>query len=153
MSYTIDNFDTEERVVITKEKLVKEKLPPYNLVGNGLANRHGTSLDLIDVCVQLNLSELRLLQYLRNMFNNNCIHKEVTPNIIEPTKGDDWNDYLKVALKKNYKHMEYLKLITRISRGKYMLNPYLFMYSKGYNKTATIWNELLDAKGLDNDEI
>ena len=151
MSYTIDDFAIDERVVITKEKTTKEKMPPYNLVGNGLSNRHGTSLDLIDVCVQLNISELRLLQYLRDEFNRNCINKEVCPNIIVPTKGDEWDAYLKVSLKKNYKHMEYLKLILRLSRGKYMLNPYLFMYSTGYSNTVQMWNDKLDSI-IDKDE-
>jgi hypothetical protein len=149
MGHVIDDFGTDEKIVITKEKLTKERLPPYNLVGNGLSNRYGSSLDLIDVCVQLNLGEMRLLQYMRNMFNMNCINKEVEPNIIVPAKGEEWSSYLATALKKNYTHMVYMKLIVRISRGKYLLNPYLFMYSKGYSNIAAKWDELISKENKD----
>lgn len=132
-----------ERIVVTKEKIAKEKLPPYNLVGNGLTNRHGTSLDIIDVCVQLNVGELRLLQFLRNEFNYACIRGESKPNEIVPAKCDGWDDYLRVVLKKNYLHMEYVRLIIRVSRGKYLFNPYLFMYSKGYGVVQEQWDNLV----------
>jgi len=140
----VNTPDKDERIVITKEKIAKEKLPPYNLVGNGLSNRHGTSLDIIDVCVQLNIAELRLLQFFRNEFTYACIRGENKPNEIIPTKCDSWDAYLRVALKKNYLHMEYVRLVVRISRGKYLLNPYLFMYSKGYGVVQEQWDNLID---------
>jgi len=150
MDHLICPLEDGERLVVQKEKTVVEKLPPYNLVGNGLTNRHGTSLDLIDVCVQLNLSELRLLQYLRNIFNSNCINSEAMPNLVEPSKWAEWCDYLKVALKKNYQHLQYVKVIVRLSRGKYLLNPYLFMSSKNYRDTVELWELTFSKLEKDN---
>lgn len=141
----------DEKIVISKEKKIKEKLPPYNLVGNGLSNRHGTSVDIIDICVQLNLGEMRLLQFFRNEFNVACINKETNPNIVMPAKSAEINDYLKTALRKNYDHLEYVGLIIRLKRGTYILNPYLFMYSTGYGVIQKQWHEA--AEGIQNDEV
>lgn len=130
-----------EQIVITTKKAVVEPMPPYNLVGNGFRNRHGASLDIIDVCAQLNQGELKLLQFFRDAFNSACMRAEENPNLITPTKEDDFNDYLRVMLMKMYKHMEYVGLVIRVKRGVYILNPKLFMYSTGYTKILQQWEE------------
>lgn len=154
MDYAISDLALGERLIIHKEQIHQEGLPPYNLVGNGLTNRHGTSLDLVDVCVQLNLGELRLLQYVRNLFNQNCINKEIVPNVVEPNKGIDWCDYLKTVLKKNYSHLEYSRVLIRLTRGKYLLNPYLFMHTKSYSAVRALWDKRInELERIDNDGI
>ena len=145
--------EDNEEIVITKQKKIKEHLPPYNLVGNGLTNKHGTSLDIIDVCARLSHSEIKLLQFFRNEFNYGCIRKEKNPNLITPTKCDDWDDYLKVVLKKMYLHLEHVGLLIRVKRGTYLLNPYLFMFSTGYKQIQEQWDTLAKEKELGNDEV
>ena len=48
----------DEIVEITRKKKNKMPLPPYNIVGNGFTNRHGTSMDIIDLCAKLNTAEI-----------------------------------------------------------------------------------------------
>ena len=35
-------------------------MPPWNMVGNGMSNRVGVSMDFIDICAELNQAELSL---------------------------------------------------------------------------------------------
>lgn len=140
MNITAPRVGEKLEVKVVKDK--KSPLPPFNLVGNGLSTRHGTSLDIIDVCVQMNLGELRVLQAFRNEFTYACMRGEEYPNIIVPTKMEEWSDYLSIALKKNYAHLKHLRVIIRVHRGKYILNPYLFMYGTNYGAVQAKWDEL-----------
>lgn len=128
-----------EVIEITRRKKLAEPLPPYNIVGNGFTNRHGTSIDILEVCLQLNLAEMRLLQFLRSAFTMSCIIKEDNPNVIEPTKHEAFDKYLATALMKNYQHLEYLYVMHRIKRGVYMLNPNMFIPSRDYAKINAMW--------------
>jgi hypothetical protein len=133
-----------EVVEIRRRKQEQEKLPPYNLVGNGYTNQVAQSRDILDTCAQLNLAENRLLQFFRNEFTIQCIRKEACPNIIVPTASETFTDYLKNALRKNYLHMEDERVIVRIGRGKYMLSTLLFMYPAKYAETLLRWTTLVD---------
>ena len=137
----VGELGKDERLVITREKRAKEHMPPYTMVGNGFSTRHGTSVDIIEVCSQLNLSENRLLQFMRDCYTYNCIRGEKNPNIVEPSKWDEWNEYLRIALKKNYPHLEHLRVLVRLKRGAYMVNPYMLISSTGRAEIVAIWEE------------
>lgn len=134
-------LDPGEVIELTRKKKQSEPLPPYNIVGNGFTNRHGTSVDVLEVCLQMNLAELRLLQFLRNAFTTNSIKKEEVPNLIEPVKWDQFDKYLATALMKNYTHLEYLQVLLRLKRGMYLLNPTLFIPSHNYLGIQLMWDK------------
>lgn len=106
--------------------------PPYMIVGNGrYSKRHGVkSMDIVDVCAQLNTAENSVLKFFKDCFVDNTINKEEYPNIVVPAGWDSFDNYLKKSLEKNYAHMEYVGVLKRVKRGVYMLNPYLFMPRK-----------------------
>lgn len=130
----------DEIVEITRKKKNKMPLPPYNIVGNGFTNRHGTSMDIIDLCAKLNTAEINLLQFFRDQYTYNIIRKEDYPNVVIPTSSEEFTAYLSTALKKNYLHMEYEQVVRRLKRGTYMINPVLFMPSDNHLSAYDKWN-------------
>lgn len=134
--------ESDEVIEIVRKKKYNEPLPPYNIVGNGLTNRHGTSVDILEICLQLNMAEMKLLQFLRTAFTINSINKEEIPNVVLPSSWDEFDKYLSTALMKNYTHLEYLQVIKRIRRGVYMVNPRILMPSKEYLRIETMWDNL-----------
>lgn len=134
--------ESDEVIEIIRKKKYNEPLPPYNIVGNGLTNRHGTSVDILEICLQLNMAEMKLLQFLRTAFTINSINKEEIPNVVLPSSWDEFDKYLSTALMKNYTHLEYLQVIKRIRRGVYMVNPRILMPSKEYLRIETMWDNL-----------
>lgn len=139
-----------ELIEISRKKVVKEPMPPWNMVGNGMSNRVGVSMDFIDICAELNQAELRLFKFFRDMYNSNVRNREVETNIVIPSKDSNYTSYLVKALEKNYKHMEYVGIITRVKRGKYLINPNLLLPVSGYAMANKLWNELTN-KGDDNE--
>ena len=89
--------ESGEIIEITTKKKHKEPLPPFSMVGNGLKNRYGTSLDIIEVCLQLNQSELKLLQFFRDCYASNIMKKEPNPNLVIPLRWEAFTAYLKGA--------------------------------------------------------
>jgi len=134
--------ENDEVLEITRKNKSKEPLPPYNIVGNGFTNRHGTSLDVLEVCLQLNISEMKLLQFFRTEFTTKMINRIEEPNIVIPKHSPKFDKYLHTALMKNYKHMEHLDILRRIKRGEYILNPKLFIPSRGYTAMMVAWDKL-----------
>lgn len=130
-----------EVVEMRKVKEGKESLPPYNMVGNGLANRHGESVDILEICLALNTAEMRVLQFFRTQFTMNMIHKVDNPNVVTPTDSDSFDKYLKTALMKNYMHLEYVGALRRVQRGTYILNPKVFVPSRNYMQMLMMWNK------------
>lgn len=130
-----------EYLVIEHKEVKKEPLPPFTIVGNGFTNRHGTtSLDMLEVCLQMNQSEMKLFQFFRNVFTQNTIDGSSTPSIVEPLKYKEFDKYLATALMKNYKHMEYLQVLRRIKKGLYIINPKILIPSKHYIEMQMQWN-------------
>lgn len=145
-SLHIDNAavtpESDEVIEIVRKKKYNEPLPPYNIVGNGLTNRHGTSVDILEICLQLNMAEMKLLQFLRTAFTVNSINKEEIPNVVLPSSWEEFDKYLSTALMKNYTHLEYLQVVKRIRRGVYMVNPRILMPSKEYLRIEAMWDNL-----------
>lgn len=132
-----------EVVEISRKTLrPKEATPPWNMIGNGLSNRTGTSMDFIDICSELNQAELKLLKFLRNEYNSNIRNKVADTNIVVPAKSEDYSPYLSKAMEKNYKHMEYMGIVARVKRGTYLVNPNLFIPGNGYGSVSKLWDQL-----------
>jgi len=131
-----------EMLEVTKKIKNKDPLPPYNIVGNGLTGKHGTSVDLLEVCLQLNIAEMKLLQFFRTQFTARLIAHVDMPSVVVPTVIGSFDKYLATALMKNYKHMEYLQILRRIKRGEYILNPKIFMPPRGYTEAVAKWDSI-----------
>lgn len=132
-----------ELLEISKKKANKEPMPPWNMVGNGMSNRIGISVDFIDICAELNQAELKLFKFFRDAYNCNVRHRENETNIVVPAKTDGYTPYIAKALEKNYKHMEYIGIITRVKRGTYLINPNLLLPTSGYVAAMELWNKLV----------
>lgn len=135
-----------EVLEITRKNAYKEPLPPYNIVGNGFTNRNGTSVDVLEVCLQLNLSEMKLLQFFRTAFTTKMINRVEEPNVIVPKYTANFDQYLQTALMKNYKHLEHLQVMRRMKRGVYILNPRMFIPSRGYTAMVVAWDRIKQVK-------
>lgn len=75
-----------ELLEVSRKKIVKEPMPPWNMVGNGMENRVGVSMDFIDICAELNQAELKLFKFFRDMYNSNVRNREIETNIVVPSK-------------------------------------------------------------------
>ena len=99
-------------------------------------------MDILDVCKQLNTAEMNLMQFFRDVLERNKYNKEDNPNLVKPANEDAWSDYLKIALKKNFSHMECVGIIRRVKRGTYMINPALFIPPYSMESIADEWDKL-----------
>ena len=52
-----------ELLEVSKKKVQREPMPPWNMVGNGMSNRVGASMDFIEICAELNQAELKLFKF------------------------------------------------------------------------------------------
>ncbi len=138
-----------ELLEVSKKKVQREPMPPWNMVGNGMSNRVGASMDFIDICAELNQAELKLFKFFRDMYNNNVRYKENETNVVVPSKSEWYTPYLAKALEKNYKHMEYVGIITRVKRGVYLINPNLLIPISGYGGAMALWNKLTAKEAVD----
>lgn len=149
MQYNIDQItlphgmipETGDVLEITRKKQDREPLPPFNIVGNGMSNRNGQSLDLLEVCLQLNMSEMRLLQFFRDAFTRSLINQEANPNKVEPLKWPEFDKYLATALRKNYSHLEYMEVLARIKRGVYLINPNMLIPTRNFTEISAEWEQ------------
>lgn len=76
-------------------------------------------MDILNICSQLNASEIALLKFLRTEVRKNGLE-------IIPSASKGMTPYLRVALKKGYGHLNELGLITRTQRGVYTVHKDLF---------------------------
>lgn len=132
-----------EIVEVVRKKKQKEPYPGYTIVGNGKETRNGgKSMDTFDVCKQLNTAEMNLVLFFRDEMDRLKASKETIINVVVPTKCDEWTEYLKIALKKNYAHMNCVGIIRRVKRGTYMINPLLFIPPWEMQVHLDMWNNL-----------
>lgn len=134
---------SDEVVEITTKKKKHEAYPGYTILGNGKATRKGgQSMDILNICKELNRAEMNLLQFIRDELEHNKMRKEKNVNLVTPSRSEEWTVYLKTALKKNYPHMECLRIIQRVKRGTYMINPYLFIPPYDVDFHKEVWDKL-----------
>lgn len=132
-----------EIVEVIRKKKQKEPYPGYTILGNGKETRNGgKSMDVFAVCKQLNTAEMNLVQFFRDEIERLKAGKEKIVNIVVPAKCDEWTEYLKIALKKNYAHMNCVGIIRRVKRGTYMINPLLFIPPWDMQVHLDMWNDL-----------
>ena len=75
---------------------------------------------LIDSLAEISRAETELLRYFAYTFQS------TKRRVLQPTKMRDWTPYLAQALRRHYTHLHELGFISRISKGKYMLNKDIF---------------------------
>lgn len=134
--------DNEVLEITRRTAKVNNPTPPWNMIGNGMSNRTGSSVDFIDICAELNQAELKLLKFLRDMYNDNIRNKEENSNLVVPSKDANYSPYLAKALEKNYKHLAYMEVVIRVKRGTYLLNPNLFIPTSNYRAINTTWENI-----------
>lgn len=142
----IESLNKDQEVVITVKDKVRVIYPPYMLTGNGKYSRRlgMCSMDIIGVCEELNRSEYAVFRFFRDCIVEQTILKEGNPNVVKPASWVSYTAYISKGIEKNYKHMEYLGVLKRVHRGKYMVNPYLIIpnSTKGLKLATEAWSEL-----------
>jgi hypothetical protein len=134
-----------QTVEVTTKTRIKEPYPGFTIFGNGKTTRKGgASMDILDICKELNLAEMNLMQFFRDYVEQNKMSREKNVNLVKPAASEAWTDYLKIALKKNYPHMECLGIIKRVKRGTYMMNPNLFIPTYSVELHNKEWSKLED---------
>lgn len=133
----------DEVVEVTKKKKYREPFPGYTILGNGKETKlGGKSMDILDICKQLNTAEMNLLQVMRDEIERSKYNKEKNVNLVVPTRILEWTTYLGTALKKNYAHMNKLDILRRVKRGTYMVNPLLFIPPRDMEYHTEEWHVL-----------
>ena len=139
----LPSIEIDEVVEVTRKKRIREPFPGFTIFGNGKETKHGgKSMDILDVCKQLNTAEMNLLQTMRDAIEKAKANSEKNVNVVTPAKLEDWTTYLGTALKKNYPHMNCLGIIRRVRRGTYMINPLLFIPPKDMKFHLEVWDNL-----------
>lgn len=121
----------------------KEKSVSFTMMGNGVKNNVGKSIDVIEVCAELNKGEHRVLKFFRDKYIENCKLGEEFPHIVTPTQCEDFDKRLEIDLKKNFTHMHYLGVFRRVKKGTYMINPNLIISTTNYMKILAKWESLV----------
>ncbi len=134
---------SEEIIEISRKTRKKEPFPGFSIFGNGKTTRFGgKSMDIIDIFQQLNKGEMELMRFFRDEMEDSKARDERNPNQVVPTKSENFGQYLRIALKKNFPHMECLGIVKRVKRGIYMLNPLLFIPAKRVEVIKDIWLDI-----------
>lgn len=144
-----DEIKPKKGVSYHLRRVVEMEAPPFTMVGNGESNHVGKSVDMVEVCAELNRGELRVLRFLKDQYSINCRALENYPHVVTPTQCDGFTDELATGLRKNYKHMEHVGVLRRVKKGTYMINPSLIISTKHHLQAVTKWDSL--KKEDDND--
>lgn len=162
--YTVTTKSLEEDYKL--EKKLHQELDKYRLLGEWFSCDCHAIIDLISTLgynmtvldnrtVSINIAtDVTLLDLMKELSTSEIAlvsasikyAYEVNSNTIRFTDYRLWTKYLADALMKNYKHLEELEILKRISRGVYMINPYLVTVNTGNREEDTLkWN---NQKGL-----
>lgn len=136
----------------------KEKLPPYILIGSGrfYESTKGVKMDAIDIISRLTKVEVSIIQYFKELLidqdiwnhNNPTSQDRYRANVAEvPTNNlQCMSPYLKKGMSKSYKNLVEFKILIRIKRNKYMINPNFIVPSSNYKEAIEEWNNLIETK-------
>jgi len=132
--------EDNEVIEISRKKRQKEPFPGFTVFGNGKETRNGgKSMDILAICMELNTAEIKLLQFFRDVIEQQKMVGEDNPNKVTPNRHEEFGAYLKIALKKNFAHMKELEILKRMKRGTYMINPSLLIPIKDVVKIKAEW--------------
>ena len=95
--------------------------------------------NMLDICAQLNTSEMKLLQFLRDEI------QDTGSTTVVPADSDNITPYIRVALKKGYKHLNEIGILERLDRGTYIVMDGLFSTARPYvPATKAVLNMVAD---------
>ena len=161
--YTVTTKSLEEDYKL--EKKLHQELSEYRLLGEwfscdchviiDLINTLGYNMTVLDNrTVSINIAaDVTLLDLMKELSTSEIAlvstsikyAYEVNNNTIRFTDYRLWTKYLADALMKNYKHLEELGILMRISRGVYMINPYLVTVDTNTREEDILkWNNQKD---------
>lgn len=140
-----------EELIIRKQK--KARTPPYMILGNGQFNKEHNAdvvIDALEVFKQLGKPQMDIVIYFRDLLLQEQIKASYDKsynfqaNIIKISTNiaDRPSDYLKKALSKHYMELEELKVVRRVKRNQYMLNPYLFIPHDDFSAVVYKWDHI-----------
>lgn len=109
-------------------------------------------MDVIEVVSKLSKVEVAIVQYMKDLLIDQQIFNSQNPNsnnkfksnVVEVPTSEAFkmNDYLKKGMSKSYKHLVEVKVLIRVKRNQYMINPYFIMPSSNFDEALEMWNEL-----------
>ena len=157
--YTVTTKSLEEDYKL--EKKLHQELDKYRLLGEWFSCDCHAIIDLISTLgynmtvldnrtVSINIAtDVTLLDLMKELSTSEIASVsasikyayEVNSNTIRFTDYRLWTKYLADALMKNYKHLEELGILMRVSRGVYMINPHLVTVDVNNKEEDVIkWN-------------
>lgn len=129
-------LDKNERYIISKEKENKKK-PQFLMIGKGINMDGQNAVDLLMEVSNMNTSEKFAFFKIRDAMD---YKDETLSNIVVDQK--DFTNYEKKMFKLGTKSLIDRKLIARVKRGLYQINPYAVIPTD-FDRARVMWIELL----------
>jgi hypothetical protein len=128
-----------EEVVFHRRARRTDLKMPFLMLGNGLTNQHGTSVDLIGKMCELHTAPRKLLVRMiqqRDVHTNLVTHQALMalPDVNKRTLDNHMPALIK------------LDLVRRVQRGVYMINPLAVLPPNGIDARAQ-WLQLCSSDG------
>ncbi len=128
------NFDKDMRYVIQEERRVSSSKPPYQLIGRGQRNATGSSMNAIQLMMEMSSSE----QFLFSKVESHMDYKSCVGSctIARFTQSE------KQRVKLGYKKLRVKDILRRIKREHYMINPDFIVPNEDYRMLKSIYKGL-----------
>lgn len=136
-------LDKHEKYTITKSKEIKNK-PQFLMIGKGINMRQeNMAVDLLKEVSNMNVSEKFAFFAIRDAMD---YKDETLSNII--VSQEFYTEYQKKMFKNGAKLLIDRKLIARVKRGKYQINPYAVIPTE-FEIARELWLKLVSYEGIE----
>lgn len=144
-----------DKLVATYQTKKKGSFPPYIVVGNGVVTKEFSAdmvMDAFEVFSELSKAQQRLFIWLKDILVNqnmdNFVNRRTVdnPNLVRLDRGKGNEDHLRIRTmmgdNRNGSKLEEKRVLKKVERGVYMLNPYIFIPPDDFAEVARQWEEL-----------
>lgn len=136
-------LDKNEKYIISKSKDTKNK-PQFLMIGKGINMRQeNMAIDLLKEVSEMNAPEKFAFFAIRDAMDYN---DETLSNIVVNQKC--YNPYQKKMFQAGTKMLIDRKLIARVKRGIYQINPYAVIPIE-FDRARDMWIKLVKYKGIE----
>ena len=136
-------LDKNEKYIISKSKDTNNK-PQFLMIGKGINMRQESmAVDLLKEVSDMNASEKFAFFAIRDAMD---YKDETLSNII--VSQEFYTEYQKKMFKNGAKLLIDRKLIARVKRGKYQINPYAVIPTE-FERARELWLKLVKYEGIE----
>ncbi len=135
-------LDKNEKYIITKSKEIKNK-PQFLMIGKGInMKQENMAVDLLKEVSDMNASEKFAFFAIRDAMD----YKDETLSDIVVSQ-EFYTEYQKKMFKNGARLLIERKLIARVKRGKYQINPYAVIPIE-FERARELWLKLVSYEGI-----